>query len=154
MGSTKRSASERQADMRWGTWKGKQCSVDGCGEPAKCKGMCNRHYHKDRWDRGIRPPSCNHESQRRAHLRHRYGIEVEHYETLLKKQRGKCAICKRPPSEENTRPGARPYLCIDHDHSTGEVRGLLCNDCNIAIGRIRTSKHLDAAAAYLRSYRR
>jgi hypothetical protein len=59
----------------------------------------------------------------------RYGITPEDYAELLEKQNYVCAICSRPP-------GKRFRLSIDHDHDTGIVRGLLCNTCNLSLGRI------------------
>jgi hypothetical protein len=44
----------------------------------------------------------------------------------------------------------RDILCVDHCHDTNRVRGLLCNDCNLAIGRGKTPEILEAAAEYLR----
>jgi hypothetical protein len=56
----------------------------------------------------------------------RYRITPEEYAARLKSQDGVCAICSRPPKE-------RP-LHVDHDHTTGEVRGLLCWLCNTIVG--------------------
>jgi hypothetical protein len=64
---------------------------------------------------------------RDANLKALYGISLPHYEELLRKQHGLCAICARPPR------GKRP-LDVDHDHESGRVRGLLCGNCNRAIG--------------------
>lgn len=54
-----------------------------------------------------------------------YGINLEQYEALLVAQGHRCAICGEPYNGS---------LCVDHDHSSGVVRGLLCNECNIALG--------------------
>ena len=59
----------------------------------------------------------------KSRLKTRYGISVEDRDALLLKQDGLCAIC-----QENT------ATCIDHDHLTGLVRGILCHRCNIALG--------------------
>lgn len=60
-------------------------------------------------------------------LRWRYGIGIEEFEEMMNAQGGACAICKKDPSTDRA-------LDVDHDHSSGFVRGLLCNDCNRAIG--------------------
>jgi len=69
---------------------------------------------------------------RKALLRS-YSLTSKEYDELLKGQRGLCAICKTPPSPN------RPHLSVDHDHSTGAVRGLLCNHCNSGLGFMRDS---------------
>lgn len=72
---------------------------------------------------------------RANHLLRKYGITTEQYEELLKKQEHSCAICLRPMSSFKKR------LCVDHNHKTGEIRGLLCNFCNrYFIGRHREDK--------------
>lgn len=58
-----------------------------------------------------------------------YGLSIHDFETLLASQGGTCAICKK--AEWNNR---HPY--VDHDHSTGKVRGILCSKCNSALGMI------------------
>lgn len=64
---------------------------------------------------------------RRAwHLAQKYGMTQEDYEKLLSSQGGTCAICLDPPKQI--------HFHIDHDHITGEVRGILCSRCNGMIG--------------------
>ncbi len=74
-------------------------------------------------------------------LKNRYGLTAEEYEAILESQGGGCAICEKTPEEAGKR------LSVDHDHETGDVRGLLCQSCNLALGMIED--HLDAALAYL-----
>src|SRR5882762_8087171 len=134
----------------WGKWQGAACSVVDCDKPAKCKGMCNSHYNKKRWADGVRSPSVNPESRRAARLLHRYGISAADYDRMVAEQDGLCAVCKKPPTRGNTRAHWDGKLCIDHCHDTGRIRGLLCNDCNLAVGYGRTEENLRAAADYLR----
>jgi len=69
--------------------------------------------------------SCNN------HLSRKYRLSEDEYNKLLISQDGKCAICK---SED---PGGRyTVLNVDHDHNTGEVRGLLCLRCNHVLGYV------------------
>lgn len=81
-------------------------------------------------------------SAREYHLRHKYGIGLADYNTLLAEQCGVCAVCGEGPDDQ--------ALHVDHDHETGRVRCLLCYGCNTAIGlmRDRPAVHL-AAARYL-----
>lgn len=63
---------------------------------------------------------------REYHLRRRYGIGQAHVERILAMQSGRCPGCGKPDPEH-----------VDHDHETGEVRGLLCFNCNQALGNVR-----------------
>lgn len=72
-----------------------------------------------------------------------YQLTVAGYLRLLEEQRNRCAIC-------NHRPQHLRELVIDHNHRTGQVRGLLCSKCNTALGLFRDSPDvLDAAIEYL-----
>lgn len=65
------------------------------------------------------------------------------YAVLLAAQNGVCGICKEPPEKR--------CLCVDHDHKTLRIRGLLCQNCNTALGKFRNDPAvLLAAIAYLR----
>jgi hypothetical protein len=72
-------------------------------------------------------------------------IRVSEYRQLLERQSGKCAICG------NDSPGAHyRVLLVDHNHLTNKIRGLLCNECNIGLGRFKDSIDLlKRAIAYL-----
>jgi len=77
-----------------------------------------------------------------AHNLKKFGLTPPEYESLLKRQNGVCDICKRPPN------GTR--LAVDHDHETGQVRGLLHKGCNLGIGNLNHNPEwLRSAATYL-----
>jgi hypothetical protein len=81
-------------------------------------------------------------------LRASFGLSLEDYELMLAAQDGACAICKQP--ETHKRNGKVKALAVDHDHATGKVRGLLCFDCNTAIGKMKDSPEiLTSAIRYL-----
>lgn len=83
-------------------------------------------------------------AQRYGHIKHRYGLSKEDYNELLEKQNHVCAICLNPETIENS------ILCVDHDHTTGKVRGLLCRMCNSALGKFGDNlSNLKRAVAYL-----
>jgi hypothetical protein len=78
---------------------------------------------------------------RKFYLKKYYGISPEFFRNMLEKQGNKCKICgnrfKRTPD-------------IDHEHTTGKIRGLLCNNCNQGLGKFKDSIYLlQEAAKYL-----
>lgn len=84
-------------------------------------------------------------------LKRLYGLSREEYETLLTTCDGKCQICKRSESRL-TKSGNQKALAVDHSHVTGEVRGILCQDCNIALGLFKDDMILlESALEYLRA---
>ena len=79
---------------------------------------------------------------RKYRLLKQFGITPEQYDIRLQQQQGVCAIC-----EKNAGP---KMLAVDHCHETGEIRGLLCFDCNTAIGKLGDNvAGLTKALAYL-----
>lgn len=75
-----------------------------------------------------------------------YGLTREHLENLLIEQDHRCAICGELEPWER--------LFVDHDHATGQIRGLLCPECNMAIGLLRDDLDVIASAAlYVRRWR-
>ena len=129
------------ADDRWADAKTrieKACSGCGVIKPLEAFHVCNRNLD----GRQSQCKDCHSAIQSdRAFLR--FGITREQYDEILEAQGGVCAICK-----EVCNSGRR--LAVDHDHETGEVRGLLCGNCNTAIGKFHdNTDYLRAAIAYL-----
>lgn len=108
-----------------------------------------------RAERARQPPDSM--SIRKWKLQANYGISLAEYDALYRKQSGCCAICgirKEPWQPGGGVKGRYRFLVVDHDHSTGRVRGLLCFGCNLAIGHFRDDPTLMlAAAAYMRTAR-
>jgi hypothetical protein len=78
------------------------------------------------------------------YLKNKYDLSLKEYEELFNIQCGVCIICHKPPTEQ------KPFLVVDHDHETGKVRGLLCNNCNVALGLFGdVVENLRSAARYL-----
>lgn len=90
---------------------------------------------------------------RDRHLRNTYGITLAEYEAMLHAQGGVCAICREPEGQVGGRHGtAALSLAVDHDHTTGHVRGLLCSSCNQGLGMFKHEANLlGAALRYLTS---
>ena len=80
----------------------------------------------------------------KSRLKTKYGITLQDYDTMLAKQNYSCAICGKNESEQKHR------LSVDHNHTTGEIRGLLCVNCNHGIGKLGDSiDMLQKAIKYL-----
>ena len=77
----------------------------------------------------------------RRHISYRYGLAPEAYIVLLEAAGYKCQICSKPLSSG----GAAP--CIDHNHDTGDIRGILCKICNVHLSWFE--KHSQEASLYL-----
>jgi len=114
----------------------------------------------NRWLREYyRTSETRRENQRRSYVLRKYGISLKELQDLLQLQKGCCAICLRPWQECVSAKRARydvrflQYLCVDHDHATGTVRGLLCNGCNTAIGMFdEDPTRFASAATYLERF--
>jgi len=82
------------------------------------------------------------------HLQNRYGISQEKFDQMVTAQDRVCLICEQP--ETTIIKGVLPTLSVDHNHSTGQVRGLLCRRCNTMLGLAQDSPALlERAIAYL-----
>lgn len=87
-----------------------------------------------------------------AYLKRKYNISLEEYQQLLQLQNYVCAICKEPESKVDHKAEKTNSLTVDHCHKTGEIRGLLCDRCNRAIGLFHDDpKLLEFATNYLRT---
>ncbi len=116
----------------------KRVSADGLA--SRCK-SCEKAYQKER--REATPHKV-----RDGYLRKLYGISTEQYDKMRWDQNGFCAICGRKPNG-----GRVDRLYVDHDHTSGTVRGLLCHSCNIALGCFEDdTARLMQAIEYLKSY--
>lgn len=74
-----------------------------------------------------------------------YGINLDQFLTLIENQQYKCKICYDNITESTG--------CVDHDHKTGVVRGILCTRCNTGLGMFRDNKtYLEHAITYLNAY--
>ncbi len=92
-----------------------------------------------KWRRNICTP-CRSKQSYKSRIKKSYKIDIEQKNKLQEMQGGVCGICLQPA----------PTLCVDHDHSTGEVRGLLCHSCNRGLGLLGDNVHsLTQAIKYL-----
>lgn len=70
---------------------------------------------------------------RERHLKKNYNLDSQQYLDMINKQGNCCAICNKPEHRRLKTGDIKP-LSVDHNHTTGEVRALLCNDCNALLG--------------------
>lgn len=119
------------------------------GKMYRCK-KCDNEARK-KWRKSN--PEQAQLSQRGRNLKHKYGITINEYESLLEQQGGRCACCG--VEENTTLYGHNRSLnfAVDHCHTTGKVRGLLCNQCNRAIGMLGdTVEGVRRALKYLETH--
>lgn len=85
---------------------------------------------------------------RQNNLKRNYNISLTEYEQIEHQQNGVCAICNKRETYKNQYSLAR--LSVDHDHITGEIRGLLCKNCNLGLGYFKDNiASLSSAINYL-----
>jgi len=74
----------------------------------------------------------------------KYGITGDEFRFILNNQNNQCLICVKQDTKN---------LSVDHNHQTGKIRGIICNDCNVVLGRVRDSiKTLKSMIKYLEKY--
>lgn len=117
-----------------------------------CKGQVTyrcTECERERWTKQNQQVE-NKQRQRKWHLQKNYGLTTEAYNTMVAGQNGVCAICGTKP---NTKGNNGKILLVDHNHKTGEVRGLLCHRCNKLLSDAQDSPAiLEAGAEYLRPH--
>ncbi len=91
--------------------------------------------------------AANPELYREQFLKKKYGVTAAWYEAKLTEQGGVCAICKQPETVTRRGTGFVRQLAIDHCHTAGHVRGLLCTNCNNGLGSFKDSPALLLAAS-------
>ena len=120
--------------------------------------MKKSHPGKGGWNKGLKTPESvktkisianrkyvfKNKKDRKLH--YTYGIRIEEYNEMLSKQNGVCALC----GNENS---VNKEMNVDHNHTTGKIRGLLCHNCNIGLGAFGDNiDKLFLAIKYLREY--
>lgn len=119
-------------------------------EGMKYCGRCEHFLPEDEfWARGTKGKdawckSCNNARNRPHSLKHtlgRLGVTTAQHEHITQQQQGCCAICNAEDGH-TSKTGYKARLSLDHNHTTGELRGLLCNRCNRGLGFFSDSAEL------------
>ena len=117
------------------------------GRPLTQAEKNKRFYDKHRKEELARNRKYHQENKGKINARHRlymHGMTQEDHNALLKKQKNRCAICRKK---------FRKTPHIDHSHKTGSNRGLLCDDCNLGLGRFKDSiEILKSTIKYLKDW--
>lgn len=133
----------------------KRCGACVAGLGGKYKGTppvqictnCDKEFVR----RTPRQKYCSKEcggTPRHAHILKAYGLTAKDYNDLMQKCGGRCTICKQ--KETASIRGKVAELTVDHCHTTGKVRGLLCRQCNVGLGNFKDKVDLlHAAIKYL-----
>ena len=118
---------------------------DGKGYRCKsCDDLARRKWRENNLE-------SSKKSSRRNQLWSTYRMTLDEYDVLFKKQDYKCAICV---TKENKVSHNDCNFSVDYCHETGKIRGLLCNQCNRALGMFQDSVDiLETATTYLKSYK-
>lgn len=127
------------------------CEVDGCRRGHQAHGLCGMHLYRVKRHgsvdgaRAYTPRGTDGMTKTQRAKVIKYGVTPETHQAMFVAQVGLCRICGESVTMRSP---------IDHDHSTGEVRGLLCFGCNVGLGHFGDDPaRLRAAAAYLEEYR-
>lgn len=103
-----------------------------------------KNKHKEYWDR-------NKDKSKNNALYRKYGISLSDYQKMFAEQLGVCAICYQ--AEVATINNIRKTLSVDHNHTTGKIRGLLCYRCNSALGLLKEDEKLIMSTLfYIKKY--
>ncbi len=128
---------QKRCDGKWGF----------CSSCKKCEAKRVKKYYKEN-------PEKTNKNNAKKNLKRKYGITPEDKENMLKKQNYKCSICgKEIFLFGESKKDMEKIACVDHDHATGEVRGLLCNNCNKGLGNFKDNQeYLSNAISYLKEH--
>lgn len=117
-------------------------SIDKFHKRTRCKDGLNYYCKKCQNEINNKRHQINPRKTRNDRLKNRYGITLEQYDRMFENQDGVCAICGGLNDH-----GRR--LCVDHNHKTGKIRGLLCANCNLRISVLENKSWQSLAEEYL-----
>jgi len=117
-------------------------------EKERKRTMKHRKENIEKYNAYANEYRASHPVEIRAYrLKKDFGMSVNEYEQMLEKQGGVCAICKQAETRIHCITKKVIRFCVDHDHKTGKIRGLLCTRCNLMIGHVNDNAPLLREAA-------
>ncbi len=140
-------------------WSNKRCKIHGFlkldqsfsySKGFRCR-QCNSQQQRNRTPEKQKYYNDKYFLKRKNwRLLQRYGITIDHYNSLLIKQNYCCAICKISIEDHQLAKGSNKHFAVDHCHQSLVVRGLLCYRCNMGLGYFRDCPELaKSALSYL-----
>jgi len=125
----------------------KSCESSNSGEYQK-RNKDKANAYRDKYRANNQKSLRVTELRRQAKIK---GYDPDEAQAIFEQHDGKCDICRRTPKEANS---SKKYLSIDHCHSTNKIRGMLCNNCNLALGMLQDSPELLAKAIeYIKAHK-
>lgn len=116
---------------------------------------CNKEF-KYSWtsSKRYRCQICQKRYNKNTNLKRDFNITISEYEDMVLEQDGKCAICNSLETTKSSKdPSKTKRLAVDHCHSSLKVRGLLCSNCNTALGKFKDNiEFLKNAISYLEKH--
>ncbi len=142
---------KRRADMRIQAAIKNLCSK--CGErPCDRARLICKECHLE-WRRARYKRTYSSNKARDSHLWTKFRLSIEDYDLMFFRQGGMCAVCGKQETKIHPITGKVWPLVVDHNHETGQVRELLCNRCNVLLGRIeRDREHVKRLVKYLKKH--
>ena len=112
------------------------------GHRPQCK-SCRSEEKKRRYRDDPEFKAAHERGNREGAYKRKFGINTETYENMLEACNNVCQICNKPETRSSRGRKAEPMrLAVDHCHTTGKVRGLLCQACNTALGQFNDDTDL------------
>ena len=124
--------------------KGKKHSLDGHISYCKiCRNLQSRVNYHARGVKRLRPQTDTSKKwHREYHIKRKYGMTPKQHKQMYLDQNGCCKLCSKPVEYNK--------LHTDHDHATGNIRGLLCISCNLGVSFIDNTEWLQRAIEYVK----
>lgn len=138
-------------------WSVKRCKKHGYIRASQSYKILNSNSYRCRlckYKNNHKPDESYKKIRQERFLIKRYGIDNDAYSIILSNQNDSCAICKTKNLNFNSRTNKSRRMAVDHCHSSGKIRGILCHKCNTGLGSFQDNiSILENALNYLRLHK-